>query len=343
MTAEYESVVATAPGRVNLIGDHTDYTGGLALPIAIDRSTTVTATRAPYVRLSSDQDTALVDLAIAHDPDLHRTTGWGRIVAAVAAEVWRSRPDGDRHGVAGHVSTTLPIGAGLSSSAALEIALALALGYDGSANDLAQLCQRAEHNATGVPCGVMDQLCIATARAHHATLIDAHDLSVEHIPVPDDIAIEVRHIAPRTLEGSEYRTRVAECRCAERVIGPLRHASLDDLASIQDRTIRQRARHVITENERVVQFADRLASRDYRGAGELMVESHSSLSIDFAVSTDQVDAAISAALAEESVYGARMTGGGFGGCIVLLRERDTVGTGLLVRPSDGARRKPKPA
>lgn len=334
-------VVAAAPGRVNLIGDHTDYTGGLALPIAIDRHTTIVGAKAPAVQLSSDHDTARVDFDIDFDPDIEQLPKWGRIVAAVAREVWRECPT-KRSGVSGHVSSTLPIGGGLSSSAALEVAIALALGYDGSPLQLAKLCQRAEHHANGVPSGIMDQLCIVSAREHHAALIDAHDLSVEHIPIPDDLAIEVRHIAPRTLEGSEYATRVAECHEAELHIGSLRQASLQDLAAIPDRTIRQRAKHVITENERVLDFIQCLARHDYRTAGQLMVDSHRSLSIHYAVSTEEVDQEVDAALRERSVYGARMTGGGFGGCIVILREAGTSGVGLHVRASAGASGGPSP-
>ncbi len=147
--------------------------------------------------------------------------GWGRYIAAVAAEL------GATTGIRGTVSTTIPVGAGLSSSAALEMAAAMALGHRGSPLDLARLGQRAEHRATGVPTGIMDQLCIASAVEGHALLIDCSTFDVTPSPVPDDVEIVVRFVAQRTLEGSEYGERVAQCAAAEAVIGPLCIATLD--------------------------------------------------------------------------------------------------------------------
>ena len=154
--------------------------------------------------------------------------GWGRYVAAVAAEL------GATTGIRGTVSTTIPVGAGLSSSAALEVAAAMALGHHGSPLDLARLGQRAEHRATGVPTGIMDQLCITSAVEGHALLIDCSTFDVTPSPVPDDVVIVVRFVAHRTLEGSEYGERVAQCAAAEAVIGPLCMATLDDTLAIDD-------------------------------------------------------------------------------------------------------------
>jgi galactokinase len=167
----------------------------------------------------------------------------------------------------------------------------------------------------------MDQRCIAAARSGHGTLIDCDTLDVRHVAVPTDVVIEVEFIAPRTLEGSEYATRVAECERAELLIGPLRTASTADLSEIGNHTVRRRARHVITENARVVGFTELLTAGEYDEAGALMLESHHSLSTDFGVSTPALDQAVAAARAEPGVFGARMTGGGFGGCIVVLRDR----------------------
>ena len=326
------SIHVRAPGRVNLIGDHTDYTGGLVFPMAIDRWTDVSAVSSNTIRLTSDAEAAAVELPLDLDPATIATIEppWGRFVAGVAAELDEPR------GIDGHVSTTIPVGAGLSSSAALEVAIALALGFDGTPRALAELARRAEHVATGVPTGIMDQLCIAAATDGHATLIDCHSLTIEHVPVPDDLVIVVRFVAHRTLVGSGYGERVRECAVAEDLIGPLRTADLDAVASIGNDVIRRRARHVVTENGRVRDFAAAIARGNYNEAGALMVRSHDSLRVDFEVSTPVMDAAVRDALASPGVLGCRMTGGGFGGCIVALCRPDTTLDGMRVRAVAGA-------
>ncbi len=182
----------------------------------------------------------------------------------------------------------------------------------------------------------MDQLCISSARHGHATLIDCRTLEVTAVPVPDDVAIVVQFVAHRTLEGSEYTDRVRECARAEAVVGPLREATLDDVERIDDELVRRRARHVITENARVTGFADSLARGDYDRAGRLMEASHRSLSDDFAVSTATMDRAVHDMLDRPGVFGARMTGGGFGGCVVALCRPDADVPGNRVRSVDGA-------
>jgi galactokinase len=153
----------------------------------------------------------------------------------------------------------------LSSSAALELAIAYALTDSIAPTELALLMQQAEQLATGVPTGIMDQLCIATAREGMGTLIDCESFAVSHIPIPTDVEFVVQFIAHRTLEGSEYSDRVRECTQAESVIGPLRHASLNDVSQIDDETIARRARHVISENQRVLDFTKALTSGNYSG------------------------------------------------------------------------------
>ena len=320
-----------APGRVNLIGEHTDYTGGLVFPMAIDRWTTIDydVTGSGIVLDSADAD-GTVSIALGKSFDAAMTPSWGKYVGAVASLLDSPR------GVSGHVSTTIPVGAGLSSSAALEIAVALALGSDLPSSELAQLTRRAEHIATGVPTGIMDQLCIASARDGHGTMIDCRTLEVQHVPIPTDVKIVVRFIAHRTLVGSAYADRVAQCAAAESIIGPLRDASLADVATITDATIASRARHVITDNARVVSFASALASGDYSTAGEIMSDCHRSLAEDFATSNDQMNAAVQDMRAIPGVFGARMTGGGFGGCIVALCEPDAVVDGWHVKPVSAA-------
>ena len=320
-------MLVRAPGRVNLIGDHTDYTGGLVFPMAIDRWTEISYDIANDVTtLTSADETGTVIFPKDAQFDAAFSPRWGRYVLAVAAKLANARS------INGHITTTIPVGAGLSSSAALEMAVALALGSKHSSQELALLGQRAEQLATGVPTGIMDQLCIASAQEQHGTLIDCHTLNVQHIPVPEDIEIVVQFIAHRTLEGSEYGDRVAQCATAEALIGPLRMATLNDVAAIKDSTIQQRARHVVSENARVTQFIDALAQCDYIAAGGIMNASHQSLAEDFATSTKQMNDAVAAACATTGVFGARMTGGGFGGCIVLLCAPGTEVPGWRVQP-----------
>ncbi len=328
------SELVRAPGRVNLIGDHTDYTGGLVFPMAIDRWTEITYdVGGDRVELTStgELDPTSFQLPVVGDPTAV-APGWGRYIAAVAAEL------GATTGIRGTVSTTIPVGAGLSSSAALEVAAAMALGHRGSPLDLARLGQRAEHRATGVPTGIMDQLCIASAVEGHALLIDCSTFDVTPSPVPFDVEIVVRFVAQRTLEGSEYGERVAQCAAAEAVIGPLSIAALAATDAIDDPIVRARARHVITENGRVRAFAAALAGGDYRTAGEVMTDGHRSLRDDFATSTPVMDAAVEQLCATPGVFGARMTGGGFGGCVVALCEPGAAVDGWIVRPVAGASR-----
>ena len=316
MSSHMDEIVAVAPGRVNLIGDHTDYTGGLVFPMAIDRWTTI--------RGSVSDD---MDLVSDDDPD---GGAWLRYVRAVAELIEQPRM------LRGRVSTTIPIGAGLSSSAALEVATALALGFEGPVGELATMCQRAEHAATGVPCGIMDQLCIAGAREGHAMLLNCADLSVRHVVLPEEAKVVVRFVAHRTLEGSEYSARVAECAAAELVVGPLSTAAMIDVESISDPVLRRRARHVVSENGRVRGFVAALESGDVGTAGQLMVESHRSLGADYEVSTHVMDEAVDELLSVPGVYGARMTGGGFGGCVVALCDSDADVAGWSVRAVGGA-------
>jgi galactokinase len=236
----------------------------------------------------------------------------------------------------GRVTTTIPVGAGLSSSAALELATALALGFTGNAVQLAQLGRRAEHRASGVPCGIMDQLCIAAGVAGHALMIDCHTLDIDPVQLPDNMSVVVQFVAHRTLAGSEYAERVKQCAVAEQTIGPLRTASLDDVATLTDPVIQRRARHVVSENQRVRDFANALRVGDVAAAGQLMIESHDSLRDDYATSTPAVDRAVAEMCASPGVFGARMTGGGFGGCIVAIAEPGAVSNGWLVRAVDGA-------
>ena len=281
-----------APGRVNLIGEHTDYSGGLVLPMAIDLGTTITGERGgERVALTSD------------DAD----DRFPRIVDAVVHEA------GTTTGFTGHVTTTLPIGAGLSSSASLEVAIALAIDASG---DIAALCQRAEQRATGVPCGRLDQLAAVHGIVGHALLIDCSTFAIEPVPIPDDIdLVVVPSGEERTLDTSAYAQRRTELEAGDP----------------------RRVRHVRTENERVRAFANALADHDLARAGALMIESHVSLRDDFEVSTPKLDALVARLTATPGVHGARLTGAGFGGCVVALTERGALAEGWTVRAANGAR------
>lgn len=317
-------VEVRAHGRVNLIGDHTDYTGGWVLPMLIDAHTTISGdfVDEPRWTLVSDDDPDPVDLALPVTDPVAVEPGWGRYVAGVLNEIaGAGRP---MRGFRGRVSTGVPIGSGLSSSAALEVAVArVALDGDPIGDvELARLCQRAEHVASGVPCGIMDQLCIASGRPNHATLIDCTNLTVVNCPIPSPVRVTYEFVAPRRLSGSEYATRVVEAERATALLGPLREARLEDVQSLTDPVLRRRARHIVTENRRVLAFADAMQAGDIRTMGALMTESHRSLQHDYETSNEIMDAAVERLLAEPDVLGARMTGGGFGGCVVALRRAD---------------------
>jgi galactokinase len=321
-----EAVTAFAPGRVNLIGDHTDYTGGLAVPMAINLGTEVVFhpdATAAMIELSSsiEPETARVPVHMASDPwDLGMLLPeWARHVGAVVSVMH------PRYGGKGMISTTLPVGGGLSSSASLEIAVALALGYEGDGVTLARLCQQAEQAASGVRSGILDQLAITLAQPGHALLLDCATFDARPVPIPDGLEILVAHCGvARTLTTSAYAERRAECEAAERLIGPLRSATPWEVDRLADPTLRRRARHVVTENARVRQFVSALDRKDGCAAGKIMSDSHASLTMDYEVSIPELDELVSRLQAMRGVLGARMTGAGFGGCVVALAERGMV-------------------
>lgn len=292
------AVSVRAPGRVNLIGDHTDYQDGFCLPLAIDREVVVHA--------SVDDGTGVV----THSPGF-ATDVADSIVAALRERGYDVAPaDVD-------VQSTVPAGSGLSSSAAFSVAVALALSTLAdrplAGNELALTAQRAEHIA-GVPCGVMDQMASVHGRAGHALLLDCRSLDVRPVPLPPDLAIVVVHSGlPRALAGSAYAERRAACEAAARRLGlaTLRDASL---AQVADDPF---ARHVVSENARVLRFVDALERRDTGELGALLDASHESLARDFQVSTPELDV-LCEALRAEGAIGARLTGAGFGGCVVAL-------------------------
>lgn len=232
-----------------------------------------------------------------------------------------------------HITTTLPIGSGLASSAATAVALAEVFGVTGSPEVVARLCQEAEHRI-GVPVGLMDPLVCAGGRRGHALLIDFATLATEHVPIPPDIEVVVVDSGQRrTLRTSEYAARVLECEAAAAVIGPLGSANGDDIVGLRDAVLRRRARHVVSECRRVRQCAVAFRGDDPSAAGAAMSESHRSLAQDFDVSTPALDSLVDGLTARPGVFGARMTGAGFGGCVVALCRPGAIDPHRLSTPA----------
>ena len=326
-----------APGRVNLIGEHTDYNDGFVLPMAIDRHTVIAAARhacdrqpgiAAYsLKLDDNDEFSIVE------GSLKPTGKWTDYIKGVLAEFLA-------RGLAAEsldllVSSDVPMGCGLSSSAALQVAMARLLQQLDAAvvtdDEIPALCQMAEHKFAGVPVGIMDQFCIANAREGHAAYLDCRAIKAEHIPFDDrDTAVLiVDSQVSRELRSGAYTERREQCDEACRMMGiaKLRDASEEMVeaarSSLGDVCYR-RARHVTTENARTIAAAAALAQKDWAQFGELMVKSHASLRDDFEVSCKELDTLVDLAIEIGSaggIYGARMTGGGFGGCMVALIER----------------------
>jgi galactokinase len=313
----------TAPGRVNLIGDHTDYNEGYVLPMAIDRACTVRATSADgrVIRARSHELSGEVVVPVDGRADAqHLVPSWGRFVAGVV-EVLHSRsvaiPALDLD-----ITSTVPAGSGLSSSSALAVALTLTLadaaGLTLDRVEAARLALAAEVAATGVPGGLMDQLASLFGVAGHALLIDCHTNAVAPVAIAPGIAVVVVHSGmARTLAGSEYAARRAECEAVAAMLG---------LASLRDATAAQvahepRARHVVAENARVLEAAAALPDGDLSVLGPLLLASHASLRDDYGVSTPELDLLVELLVAAGAA-GARLTGAGFGGCVVALVQRN---------------------
>jgi galactokinase len=308
-----------APGRVNLLGGHVDYHEGPVAAMAINRDVVVgvrPSTEA-RVRVTSLDLHGTVDVAADGSTDARTVEpAWGRTVAGVVQTLGRAgRP---AVGIDAAVSTNLAIGSGLSSSAAFEVAIALALAHAADwhtdVRTMALACQQAELDATGVPCGIQDQLVALAGVTDHALVIDCRDLAIEALPLPPGVAVLVVHSGvPRTLEGSQWGARRAESEAAAAALG-LRVLRDADPADVADHP---RARHVVAEIARVEAFAEALRDGDVPALGHLMLAGHVSLRDDMEVSTPELDALVECLL-EGGAFGARLTGGGFGGCAVAL-------------------------
>jgi galactokinase len=317
-----------APGRVNLIGEHTDYCDGFVLPFALPHRTTVTATLLdrPEWTVTSRGETVHFDLSSP-------VTGWAAYVAGI---VWVLRDAG--HEVPGaslELTSDVPVGAGLSSSAALECAVLTALidlgSLDIPLSERPFLAQRAENAYVGMPCGVLDQAASTLCRSGHALFLDCRDLSSEQIPfdlAPLGLSILIADTrATHAHVDGEYAARRSACEQAAALLGvpALRDATLADLSRLTDPLLVRRSRHVITENQRVLDTVALLRSGSVREIGPLLTASHVSLRDDFEVTVSELDTAVEAALAA-GAHGARMTGGGFGGCVIALAETSSLPT-----------------
>jgi galactokinase len=326
-----------APGRANLIGEHTDHTDGLVLPAAIDRAVTLEAEPGgPTIELTSaDAPGAVV---VRADGRGGPGEGWGRFVAAVAVELDAlGRPP---VGLVGHLTSDLPQNAGLSSSAALEVVVALALasaaGLTVEPLELAALCRRAEHRAVGVPSGIMDQAASILGRADHAVLLDCGTLEHRTVPLPAAHSLLlVDSGVRRRLETSGYAERTRQLAAALPVLGGRRPADVGPdelpylLAGLDDVPAR-RLRHVVTENHRVLATEAALLAGDLEEVGALFEAGHASLRDDFEVTIPELDLLVDLAR-EAGASAARMTGGGFGGAIVaLVPEADAAAVGQQV-------------
>jgi galactokinase len=361
--------VVHAPGRVNLIGEHTDYNGGFVLPAAIDMGISIafipTDDRHVELTLVDTGERGAVDLDAVEPAS-------GRWIDYVAGTAWAMAEAGlATTGFRGVLASDLPAASGLSSSAALELASAWALSAgERPATDtmsLARLAQRAENLHVGVACGLMDQFAVAFGEAGHALLLDCRSLDHRAVPLPAGTRLVICHSgAPRSLATSAYNARRAECdRAVETLRGidpgirELRDVTPELLAAGRHRlddVAYRRARHVMTEDARVLVTVDALASGDLPAVGAAFEASHRSLRDDFEVSSDALDALVEIAATVPGVIGARLTGAGFGGCTVDLVHADAVDrlreaietgyparTGLTprvfeVQAADGARR-----
>jgi galactokinase len=320
------SLVVRAPGRVNLIGEHTDYNDGYVLPLAIDRAAWIA------LRPRNDFHVSVysVDYQESRDFDIchlkHEKAGWIEYLKGVA---WCLQDAGmNLKGWEGVLAGDVPLGAGLSSSAALEMATARAFadvsGIAWDAVPQAKLGQRAENKWIGVNCGIMDQLISSTGRAGHAMLIDCRSLELQPAPLPQGVAVVILDTATRRgLVDSAYNERRSQCEAAAaffqvRALRDVTLAMFEAKAGQLDAVTRRRARHVITEDDRTVRAVEAMRRGDITMLGRLMNESHVSLRDDYEVSSDALNVMVQAAQAHKDCFGARMTGAGFGGCAVAI-------------------------
>ncbi len=320
------SLVARSPGRVNLIGEHTDYNDGFVLPIALSFDTAIAAAPVEGSKVSVFSE-GFGEITFDLNDDPTNTLGWGRYLHGVGAFLHSSGKPAV--GWIGCIATDIPTGANLASSAALEVASGLVFS---SVSDLeidlvqlAQCGQYVENQILGLPSGIMDQMTCALAESNSALLIDCRDLSTQTIKIPENVTVVVMDTGTRReLVGTGYADRRLVCERAADVLGvhSLREATLEDLEQLKtsDTQMIKRAQHVISENKRTELAVAALRSNNPEELGRLMTESHMSLQSDFEVSSPALDQIVQIALKSRGCFGARMTGGGFAGCAIALVE-----------------------
>jgi galactokinase len=330
--------MVAAPGRVNVIGEHTDYNGGYVLPMAIDRYVAIAAgpladrqDHAAQVFSVDMDETDTIQLRAPIEPGPVRWSSYVQgVVAGLAERGWNPE------GFGAVIQSTVPVGGGLSSSAALEVATATLLeavcGQKLDPVDKALLCQHAEHTFAGVPCGIMDQFSSVLCRADTLMLLDCRSQEAQLVPFGEEgISVIIANTnVKHELTGGEYAQRRRECESTAKTLGvaTLRDATMNDLLAAKDRiddVCFRRARHVISEIERTVVAADGIRNGNWPAVGDLMYASHDSLKDDYEVSCDELDLMVDLARslgAEQGIIGSRMTGGGFGGCTVSLVRTD---------------------
>ena len=325
------SLVVRAPGRVNLIGEHTDYNDGFVLPMAIDRAIWIAARPRMdrFVRIHSLDFEAEAVFSL---DDLKKERGWAEYLKGVAHILQTERCK--LSGWEGVMMGDVPLGSGLSSSAAVELATARVfasvsnLKWD--AAYMARVGQRAENEWVGVNCGIMDQMASAACKEDHALFLDCRALEIQHVPLPNQVAIVVMDTSTRRgLVDSAYNERRLQCEEAARFFGvkALRDVSLEEFEKRKSElreVVMRRARHIITDDQRVLDAMQAMQTNDVVRFGNLLNEGHASLRDDFEVTNEALNQIVEAAQMQPSCYGARMTGGGFGGCAIALVDAGKV-------------------
>jgi galactokinase len=329
--------IVAAPGRVNLIGEHTDYNEGFVLPMAIELYTIVLADRNTDRTVTAHSVTTGETASFGVRARIERgNPAWSNYVRGVVAGFQKRGKR--RSGFDAVIDSTLPYGGGLASSAALEVAIATMLeamsGHTLEPIEKALLCQEAEHEFAGVPCGIMDQFTSVLAQENHALLLDCRSRTAKSVRMSDPaitVLIINTHVRHKLADG-EYARRRAQCEAAASALGvsALRDVTLKQLESARkhlELPVFRRARHVITENERTLEAADAIQAADWRRVGQLMYASHASLRDDYQVSCAELDVIVETAKtipSKEGMIACRMTGAGFGGCAVSLVKTDAV-------------------
>jgi len=326
-------IIVRAPGRVNLIGEHTDYNDGFVLPMAIDRAVWIA------LRPRDDGTVRLFSLDLEADSsfELHSLTkgnDWIEYPKSIAYELMKSGYE--LRGFDAVMTGDVPRGAGLSSSAAVELAVARAFaevsGIEWDAPKMARISQKAENEWVGVNCGIMDQMASAACKEGHALFLDCRSLEIQHAPLPKGVSIVILDTSTRRgLVGSAYNERRSQCEEAARWFGvkALRDVSVEEFNKSSKNGLNElaakRARHIVSENARVLEAVEVMKAGNVKRLGELFNASHDSLRDDFEVTNDALNTMVDCAREQVSCYGARMTGAGFGGCAVaLVKEENAV-------------------